>query len=169
MSAYVQLSTALMLGGAAYTDIRYKKIYNIWIGLWILIGILIRGVFFIPNVFAAGAALFIFHLLRVIGAGDIKLAALLYAYLGFYDAAYVLGIGMVLAALYSFYYLYSKGILWERLLYFRQFLVLSLKTNSIHQYNEEKKGKEAPGIALAPYFLAGFLIWRLYVLCSMSL
>lgn len=169
MSAYIQLSTALMLGGAAYTDIRYKKIYNIWIGFWLLAGTLMKGAFFIPHVLGAGAALFIFYLLRVIGAGDIKLAALLYAYLGLYDAAYVLGIGMVLAAAYSFYYLYSKGILLERLLYFRQFLVLSLKTNSIHKYNEEKMGKEAPGIALAPYFLAGFLIWRLYVLCRMSL
>lgn len=169
MNGYIQLCTAVLLGGAAYTDIRYKKIYNAWLALWLLVGVYFRGYICLWNALLATAVLFVFYLFRMIGAGDIKLAALLYGYLGFYDAAFVIGTGMVIAAAYAFYYMYSKGILFTRLLYFKKFLDISLKSNSIQKYYDPQRDKEDITITLAPYFLLGFLIWRLYVLCNMNL
>ena len=107
---FTQLFTALMLGGAAYTDVRYKKVYNIWLLFWFLAGICICGIKFLPPVLLTSAALFIFHVLRMIGAGDIKLISLMFAYLGFKNGCIVAAAGMTLGAVYAFYKLYTSGI-----------------------------------------------------------
>jgi peptidase A24A, prepilin type IV len=166
---FTQLFTALMLGGAAYTDVRYKKVYNIWLLFWFLAGICICGIKFLPPVLLTSAALFIFHVLRMIGAGDIKLISLMFAYLGFKNGCIVVAAGMTLGAVYAFYKLYTSGILFERLLYFWKYTINTLKNNSVTKYYDCKKDSPNLVMPLSPFLLAGFLMWRLYSLCSMSI
>ncbi len=169
MSIFAQLFTAIVLGGAAYTDVRYKKVYNLWLLFWMAAGIYICGIKFLPPMAVTLAVLFIFHVLGMIGAGDIKLISLVFAYLGFKDGFIVAAAGMIFAAVYAFYKLYTSGILFDRLMYFKNYLIYTFKNNSINKYYDINKDNKNLALPLSPFILTGFLIWRLYSLCSMGI
>lgn len=157
----------LLLGGATYMDIRYRKIYNFWILLWGILGVWILGFHFLIPVGMSIGVLFILFILRMMGAGDIKLVSLLFAYLGFTSGLQVLFISFGLSSVYAFYILYSKKILYTRLKYFMDYLRLSVNTKSIVKYYDIQKDGAKISIPMAPWFLLGFIIWRIYDICMM--
>lgn len=107
----LQICVAVLLGGAAYTDIRYKRIPNIWIIIWMLIGVYYKGYVFIINMLLVCLILLIMYIFKFIGAGDIKLISLVFGYLNWYQAGIIMCVGFVMAAIYAFINLYCRGYL----------------------------------------------------------
>nr|WP_279231876.1 prepilin peptidase [Clostridium sp. HBUAS56010] len=106
-----------LLGAGAFFDVREHRIPN-W---WVLFGVLNGGFLqilkagtgtagfslleplfmFLLRMFVVTAALFFLFLFRMIGAGDIKMAALICGYLGFSAGAWAIGAGFLIGAFWS--------------------------------------------------------------------
>ena len=99
---------------------------------------------------AAGMCLYRF---RVIGAGDVKLAAVIVAWLGFAQGGAGIFAGLCLGAVWSFGRLVRRGILWKRFSYLAGYVRDYLTTGKIAAYyNRERDGDEAAiplGVCLA--------------------
>ncbi|WP_302326817.1 A24 family peptidase [Enterocloster lavalensis] len=99
---------------------------------------------------AAGMCLYRF---RVIGAGDVKLAAVIVAWLGFAQGDAGIFAGLCLGAVWSFGRLVRRGILWKRFSYLAGYVRDYLTTGKIAAYyNRERDGDEAAiplGVCLA--------------------
>ena len=106
-----ELFVALLLGGAACMDLIDKKIKNIWLLFWLGTGVVYHGPKFFIAVIISFIPLFLLYRFRMVGAGDAKLIMLLCGFLGLFEGAGVVFVGMCFAAIYSFYLLYSKKIL----------------------------------------------------------
>lgn len=144
---------------ASYMDIKYKKIFNPLILIFFVLGIVWYRLDFILH-FTIGILLFImFYILGILGAGDIKLLALIMGYLGYKDSLYIIGIGMVSAALYGVYYFCSKKILYAKLIYFIDYVRFCIKNHKFQQYCTDKDSVSV--MPMAQYFLIGFIFWRI--------
>lgn len=99
---------------------------------------------------AGGMCLYRF---RVIGAGDVKLAAVIVAWLGFAQGGAGIFAGLCLGAVWSFGRLVRRGILWKRFSYLAGYVRDYLTTGKIAAYyNRERDGDEAAiplGVCLA--------------------
>lgn len=164
-----QIYVAILLGGAAYTDIRYKKIPNMWLIIWWFIGLYYRGYDFIFRTIFICSILFILYMFRFIGAGDIKLISLIFGYLDWYKAGIVVFSGLVIAGLYAFVDLYTKGVLYSRILLFKDFMLNTFITGNITEYYDLKKGDKARLMPIAPWIFIGFIFWRIYDLCMLMI
>lgn len=161
------------LCGAALWDWRRGKIPNRYLVIW--------GVFFLAAsirqerllwfIVGAGAALlllfplFFFHMM---GAGDIKLMALLCGWLGLFPGLRLIFYGLFSAAIWSFFYMMRKRIFLTRIGYFLCYIKqLSWYSGKLLQgerpapyFDAERDGREA-AFCLAPFLLLGYLIWLL--------
>ncbi len=162
-----QICVALFLGGASYMDLMTKKISNKWIMLWFLVGIFIKQIEFLSTFVVVLVVLFIFYLFKMFGAGDIKLLAIISAYLGIKDAMYIAFVSLVFASCYSIYYLLKEKILFERLFYFKDFIVRVTVNKKIYTYYDKNVDRKDLVMPMAQWFLIGFLIWRMYDLWIM--
>ena len=79
----------------------------------------------------------------------------------FFIAVIISFIPLFLLYRYSFYLLYSKKILFLRLCYFFSFLKITIQTKKIGHYYEVGRDDPQLSIAMAPWFLCGFFVWRL--------
>ena len=132
---------------ASYTDIKYSKIYNIWV--------LIAS---LPVIYIRSYSFFIW-------AAVIKLVAYIYATLGPGHASTVLLISLSIAAVYALYFLLSKKILYTRLLYLKEYVSKCIKNKNIYEYYDINKNDRSLTMPMAQWLLAGFIIWRIYYLC----
>jgi hypothetical protein len=150
---------------ASYTDIKYSKIYNIWVLIASLPVIYIRSYSFFIWAAVSTACGFILYICRMVGAGDIKLVAYIYATLGPGHASTVLLISLSIAAVYALYFLLSKKILYIRLLYLKEYVSKCIKNKNIYEYYDINKNDRSLTMPMAQWLLAGFIIWRIYYLC----
>lgn len=99
---------------------------------------------------AAGMCLYRF---RVIGAGDVKLAAVIVAWLGFAEGGAGIFAGLCLGAVWSLGRLARRRILWKRFSYLAGYVRDYLATGKIAAYySRERDGDEAAiplGVCLA--------------------
>ncbi len=142
-------------------DLIDKKIKNIWLLFWLGTGVVYNGPKFFIAVIISFIPLFLLYRFRMVGAGDAKLIMLLCGFLGLFEGAGVVFVGMCFAAIYSFYLLYSKKILFLRLCYFFSFIKITIQTKKIGHYYEVGRDDPQLSIAMAPWFLCGFFVWRL--------
>ncbi len=152
------ICVAVLLLGAAYTDIKCGKISNIWLLIWIPAGIYLRGYVFIILSIAVCLLLYILYLCKMMGAGDIKLLAVLYGYLGMEEATVLSIIGMVCAAAFSVYKLYKNKLFIKRIGYFISYIEEFKRTGKIKKYYDETRDGREIIIPMAPYFLLGFIL-----------
>ena len=137
---------------ASYTDIKYSKIYNIWVLIASLPVIYIRSYSFFIWAAVSTACGFILYICRMVGAGDIKLVAYIYATLGPGHASTVLLISLSIAAVYA-------------LLYLKEYVSKCIKNKNIYEYYDINKNDRSLTMPMAQWLLAGFIIWRIYYLC----
>lgn len=157
---YTDIFVAIILGVAGFMDVKTKKVSNAWILMWGLYGVYIKGYHFILAFLLGIVCLYIFYRLHFFGAGDVKLVALLGAYLGLKEALVISFTGLVFAAVYALYYLLRQGALADRILYFIRFTDMSLKHGRLYKYNGGLENSMT--MPMAPYFLAAFIVWRVY-------
>lgn len=102
---------------------------------------------------AAAAAGMCLYRFRMIGAGDVKLAAVIVAWLGFTEGGAGIFAGLCLGALWSFGRLVRRGIVRKRFSYLAGYVRDYLATGKIAAYyNRERDGDEAAiplGVCLA--------------------
>ena len=103
-------------------------------------------------VFAVAAGMCLYRF-RVIGAGDVKLAAVIVAWLGFSEGGAGIFAGLCLGAVWSLGRLARRGILWKRFSYLAGYVRNYLAMGKIAAYyNRERDGDEAAiplGVCLA--------------------
>ncbi|MDR0922793.1 MAG: A24 family peptidase [Hungatella sp.] len=114
----------LILGAGAFYDVREHRIPNWLVISGIILGILLEisgsekplgGLLFLLRLIIVTGIFFLLFLCRMIGAGDIKLAALICGFLGFREGALAVGLGFLTGAFWSFIKLAGSGSLFSRL------------------------------------------------------
>lgn len=171
------MCTALLsvfLSGSAWWDLKTGKIPNFWIFLGAAGFItlkFIRGPSGTVGEFAAETGSFLFRitfftavffvlfLFRMMGAGDIKVMALIGGYLGISKGFSVIFCGLAAASVWSFFTMIQKGIFKKRMYYFFNYVGRSMETRAVTPYyRAEQDGGEA-GFCFVPFLWGGFLLW----------
>ena len=149
------LLAVVLLGGALY-DIREQRIPNWWcacgcvLGLWLTWRLAPAGqgagqaVLYIIRLLAVTAIWFPLFRLRMIGAGDVKLMALMAGYLGFAVSAGVILYGFFIGAILAFLKMLVYRNLYQRLNYFFAYIRRLFQTReAVPYYQASRDGKEA--------------------------
>lgn len=168
----------LFLSGSAWQDLRTGRISNCWIALWVvcfMAAILIRGpsdwlrlaaeaARFLFLIFFTIAFFFLLFLCRMMGAGDIKVMALIVGFLGFFDGIAVLIYGLAVSAAWSFLYMIHEKILIQRISYFAGYLNRCIRMRQVVPYlgwakDGAERKRSAASFCFVPFLWSGFLIW----------
>lgn len=158
----------LYLGGCSLRDWRTGKIPNrfllgwgmvfvlcsVWFGGWLAgIGTCLWGTVF------TGLILFPLFYFRMMGAGDVKMMALLGGALGVYRGFEVIFCGLAAAAAWSVFYMVRKRMFLKRIRYFLNYMMfLPQSGEPVPYYDAKRDGKEA-AFCLAPFLLCGYGLW----------
>ena len=165
------LLLVVLLGGAWY-DIREHRIPNWWCICALVGGFILTWTWALPGenlwqlllyggrILAVTVLWFPLFWLRMIGAGDIKLMALMAGYLGFRAGARAVLYGFFIGAVLAFLKMLVRRNLVQRLTYFFAYIRrLFLTKEAVPYYQASRDGKNAV-IPLAVCLLGGYL-WYL--------
>ncbi len=164
----------LILSGAAWYDAREHRIPNWWLAAAFLCGLAIKvlgaqegraaaacaGYLF--RSLACVAVLFPLFALRMIGAGDIKLIAVMAGFLGFGSGLWAIAYGCFAGAILSLAKLLVQKNLYQRLMYLFVYLRRMFQTKEVVPYYRADRDGYSVVIPLACCLLAGY-VWYLFV------
>lgn len=132
------------LSGGAIYDVRHYRVPNWWIAVGAAVGIGLEvftgqgppwgAAGFLLRAAAAVTVFFMFFCCRMIGAGDIKLMALICGYLGMKAGAEAIGCSFLVGAIWSLFRLIRLRILLKRLFYFTAYIRQVLTTGTMEEY-----------------------------------
>lgn len=108
------------------------------------------------------AVFFIFFVCRMIGAGDIKLAALICGYLGFRAGALAVGFGFLIGAFWSLFKMIVKGILRKRFSCLLAYIRRVLHTGKITAYYIPARDGDETVIPLGMCLFLGTLVYTIF-------
>ena len=162
-----ELLLGLILIPAVRADVSSEKIPNQWIlagwGMGILYQIFSTG---ISGVFSGllGALfpiliLFLFFMLRVLGAGDIKLLSAVGTFYGVFPMTRVLLLVFVAGAVLSMFHMMKNRIFRKRFSYFWNFI--RWKRGSGERYYDAGRDGKLPVIHFSIAILGGVILWEL--------
>lgn len=145
----------VFLLGAAVTDVKCGKVRNRWVLLGIAAGIGCVGWrFLLPAVVVLIPAFLLFRL-RMMGAGDGKVMAVIAGYLGFSDGCRAIAAGLLTGALWSLYRLWRSGGFRARLWYLAAYFVRMFQERKVYVYDALSGGAGGHRIPLAACLAAG--------------
>lgn len=162
----------IFLLGAGWSDLRCGKVPNRWLLLWTAAGAVVCGSRFfgaaaVVLVFAYG----LFHL-RMMGAGDGKMMAVIAGFLGLEQGIRAIGAGMAVGALWSLYRLWRGGDFSVRMKHLAVYAGRMLQTGKTEAYQELSLGAGGNTIPLAAclsagayVYLLGSCIWKIGGVC----
>ncbi len=183
---YLFLTPVLVAGAAA--DLKFRKVPNgvIWFGTVTGLGILTMeqlvggsgavesalgrtgaeiwwwlSVYggYLLRLGLVGMCCFPLFLLRMMGAGDGKLMAVIAAWLGWHDGVVVIGYGFLIGAFWALLKMCLSGIFWQRISYFiAYFRRLFLTKEKTPYYLANRDGDEVV-IPFAVCLFCGFLLF----------
>lgn len=159
----------LFMAAAAAGDIREYRISNRYLGLALIAGIsgalaLGEGNMANRSLFLAGfmlrlmtVAMLGFPIYRrgMMGAGDIKMAALFTAWLGVRDGLKALVIGFILGAVLALIKMLRQGSMVKRFLYLSAYIRQSFQSRMIEVYYDPSRDGTEAVIPLGACFFAG--------------
>lgn len=159
----------IAMAGAAAGDIREYRISNRYLGLGLAAGI--GGALALGGGKAAGDVLplagfvtrlaavvilgFPIYRLGMIGAGDVKTAALFTAWLGFRDGLKALIIGFILGAVLALIKMLHQGSMVKRFLYLSAYIRHSFQDGTMKLYYDPARDGRDAVIPLGACFFAG--------------
>lgn len=155
----------VFLFGAGWTDLCCGKVKNRWLAVGTLAGILCTGKAFFPAALPVLAVSFLLFHLRMMGAGDGKLMALISGYLGFDAGLRAIGMGMAVGAVWSLCRFWRNQGLRARLKYLSAYIGRVIQTRKITAYcmpGEKLSGVDhGAHIPLAACMAAGTYLYLL--------
>lgn len=110
---------------------------------------------FLVRMAAVTALFFPLFLFRMLGAGDIKLAALICGYAGFTDGAAAVGLGLLIGAVWSFLKMMVNGSLFKRLYHLTVYIGQIYHTKKITAYYDPARDGTEAVIPLAVCLFLG--------------
>ncbi|MDF2886414.1 MAG: peptidase prepilin type [Lacrimispora sp.] len=139
-----------ILAAGSYFDVREHRIPNWLIFVGMATGLLLSGMatgregqnqaalwvmmFFLGRFLIVTAAFFLLFLCRMIGAGDIKIIALICAYLGYGNGSTAVAAGFLIGAIWSLVLMTVKGSTFHRFSYFLTYFRSFIQTKKITAY-----------------------------------
>ena len=145
----------VILAGAAGTDLACGKVKNAWLLPGMLLGIVFRGpVFLRDGGFVLMFAFFLFRL-RMMGAGDGKLMALITGFLGVSEGIRAIWLGLWIGVIWSLCRLRQRGSLRARLLYLAAYWMRMVQCRTVTAYENLSGGNGRHRIPLAVCLAAG--------------
>lgn len=152
----------IMMLGAAWTDLRRRKVLNGWLLIWAAVGGWCRGWQFFMD--AGVMLLFVFWLFRfrLMGAGDGKLMLLTAGYLGFWEGLAAIWTGLFLGAVWSVWRFFKGGGFRARFSYLFAYFMRIAGGQGITAYEDFSEPDGRHRIPLAACLAAGVY---LYLLC----
>lgn len=155
----------IFLFGAGWTDLCCGKVRNRWLAAGALTGIVCTGKEFFPAALAVLGVSFMLYHLRMMGAGDGKLMALISGYLGFDAGLRAIGMGMAVGAVWSLCRFWRNRGLRARLKHLSAYIGRVIQTRKITAYRvpgEKMSGTERGAyIPLAACMAAGTYLYLL--------
>ncbi len=160
--------------GGAWFDVRQRRIPNGWILTAIACGVGITALAapeggqylaagkFLLRILTVSAVLFPLFVLRMIGAGDIKLTAVMVGYLGFGKGIWAVAYGCFVGAVLALAKLLAQRNLRQRLVYLFVYFRRLFQTKEIVPYYCAGRDGYGAAIPFAVCLLAGYL-WYLLV------
>ena len=150
----------LVLAAGAYYDVREHRIPNWWVAISMVCGILLamvesgvppetavylkEGGLFLARMLVVTALFFPLFFCRMIGAGDVKLAALICGYSGLAAGAAAIGLGFLMGGFWSFLKMMVKGSFHERFSHLTAYIRRIYHTKKITVYYDfARDGAEA--------------------------
>lgn len=146
---------------ATFTDIFWRRVPNILILTYFIIGVFTLRLDFLVRFIISLFIFSVLYRLRFFGAGDIKLFSLIIGFLGTYDGISMSIISLVLAGTGSFLYLIFSSQLIIRLKILFGYCARVLACGRPEKYSDYKP-RDKHMIPVVPYFLAGFILWRCF-------
>ena len=139
-------------GGAAGVVFAGHAGLGIWQWLSMCGGYVLR----LGLVCAIGFPLFLF---RMMGAGDVKLMAVIAAWLGWHDGAVVVGYGFFIGAIWALFKMCLSGIFCQRISYFIAYFRRLFLTKEKTPYYLAKRDGDEVVIPFAVCLFSGFLLF----------
>lgn len=174
MKTLIMALLSVFLTGAAAWDINTGKIPNRWI-IFGIAGFVIAKLlevsqtdwvdlvavtaYFLIRIILFAALFFMLFLFRMIGAGDIKVMALIGGYLGFLNGFQVIFFGLAASAAWSLFQMIHKRIFMKRIRYFVTYLYKFIQTGRITPYYREKRDGREAAFYFVPFLWLGFILW----------
>ncbi|NBH71526.1 hypothetical protein D3Z51_05715 [Clostridiaceae bacterium] len=149
----------LILAGAAWTDATEGKIRNWWLLAGTAAGIWCRGRVFFPAAAVVLALAFLLFRLRMMGAGDGKLMALIAGYLGMEAGMEAILTGMAVGACWSLCRLWHNKSLKTHLVYLTAYFMRLFQTKKVEVYGDGALKDPERTIPLAPCMAAGTYLY----------
>lgn len=145
----------ILLGVAAFAISGFIRGPSPGYGVWeVFAG---TAFFLIRTVFAA-AVFFPLFLFRMMGAGDIKVMAVIAGSMGMDRGIEIIFYGLAAAAAWSLFYMLKKHILVKRIRYFLNYIKNLLQTERLLPYYTAGEPDRA-GFCLIPFLWCGFCLW----------
>lgn len=151
----------IILAGAAWTDFFNRKVKNGWILFGLFLGIFCRkSSFFLPSLMVLIPAFFLWQL-RMMGAGDGKLMALIAGFLGFSRGICAIWLGLCMGAVWSICRFWHDKSFRARLSYFFAYFMRAIHFGMIEKYDDWSKNREEDRhrIPLAVCLAAGVYLY----------
>lgn len=149
----------LVLAGAAWTDALDKKVRNWWLFMGAAGGIWCRGAEFFPGALVVLLAAFFLFRLRVMGAGDGKLMAVMAGYLGLDAGLEAIFFGMAVGAIWSLCRLRHSRSLKTYLIHLAVCFTQEFQTRKINECEGGMVKSPMGVIPLAPCMAAGTYLY----------
>lgn len=149
-----------ILAAGSYFDVREHRIPNWLVLIGVAAGLFLSGLAagieggnqavlcgamsFLGRFFAVIAAFFLLFLFRMMGAGDIKIIALICGYLGYGSGFAAVAGGFLIGAFWSLVLMTVKGSIFHRFSYFLTYFRSFIQTKKITAYySSARDGYEA--------------------------
>lgn len=164
----------VFLTGGAWQDLRRSRIPNWWISIGVVsfvtaqfirapsgglpeFGLLMAS--FLLRIAAFVLVLFPLFLFRMMGAGDIKVMALMGGYLGIFHGITAIFYGLAASAVWSLLYMIHKKIFKKRIIYFLLYVSRFIKTGQILPYYKADRDDPQAAFCLIPFLWCGLCFW----------
>lgn len=157
------LVLCVILFGAAWSDIRCRKVKNEWLLVGAVCGLFLTGDSFLVSAGAVCILGFLGFRLGIFGAGDGKLAALIAGYLGLFPGLAAVFFGLVIGGVWSLQRLLCSRDLRIRLKYLSAWVWRVILTKSVTAYEMPRRSDGRDTIPLAACLAAGtygYLAWQ---------
>lgn len=151
----------IILFGAGWTDLLSGKVRNLWLLAGALPGLILTGRTFLCDALLLLVPSYLLFRMRMMGAGDGKMMALIAGYLGIDAGLRAIGIGMAIGAVWSLYRLWHEKTFLIRFTYLTAYIRRVIHSRQITEYDSLSGDKCGHTVPLAVCLMAGTYVYLL--------